>query len=301
MKIYRAVCAIIILLIGTGVMAYSGARIFEAEQIYQEGDSVYENLRSHVMKNKVSCRNSEIYENSEEKLGVCTESEINSCESDESDEFDELNPINNIKKNEVSYEASEEEPQIYIPDVEINYDGLNSINNDAAAWLYCPGTAIDYPVMKTNDYNYYLTHLPDGTENANGSLFIDYNCASDFSGKLTVIYGHHMRSGSMFGSLKRYKEQAYYEKHPFMYLYTEQGNYRIELIYSCVVSAGQWGERGFMYSENAGELLAYAAHNTTFESGRKYKESDRIVVLSTCSYEFDDARFVVIGILKEEY
>jgi sortase B len=185
-----------------------------------------------------------------------------------------------------------------VPDLNVDFEALKAINKDAAAWLCSPGTVIDYPVMKADNYSYYLRRLPDGTENANGSLFIDYNNAPDFSEPLTVIYGHHMKSGRMFGSLKGYKDQGYYAKHPYMYLYTEQGNYRIELLYGFVIGAGQWRERAFMYAENVPMLLAYAAHNTTFESKAKYAEGDRVVALSTCSYEFDDARYVVVGVLR---
>ena len=169
------------------------------------------------------------------------------------------------------------------PASRIDFEALRAVNPDAAAWLYSPGTAIDYPVMRADDYSYYLRRLPDGTHNANGSLFIDYNCAPDFSGPLTVIYGHHMKSGSMFGSLKGYKDQGYYEKHPAMQLYTPQGEYRIELLYGCVIGAGQWRERAFMYPENAQALLDYAARHTTFTGAAAYAQGDRLVALSTCS------------------
>lgn len=207
--------------------------------------------------------------------------------------------LSNQVKKDLSSNASAPTPQADVPPLEIDFDTLRTISADAAAWLYCPGTAIDYPVMKADDYNYYLNHLPDGTQNANGSLFIDYNNASDFSGQLTVIYGHHMKSGSMFGSLKGYKEQRYYDKNPTMNLYTRQGNYRIDLLYGCVIGAGQWRERAFMYAENVNALLAYAAYNTTFDSDTVYAQGDRIVAMSTCSYEFDGARYVVIGVLRE--
>ena len=182
---------------------------------------------------------------------------------------------------------------------EINFKALRAINGDAAAWLCNPGTVIDYPVMKAADYSYYLTHLPDGTANANGALFIDYNNAPDFSGQLTVIYGHHMRSGKMFGSLKGYKTQSYYNGHPYMLLFTPQGNYRIELLYGCVIDAGQWRERAFMYEQNLPGLLSYAARHSTFRSNISYREGDRVIAMSTCSYEFDGARYVVLGVLRE--
>jgi sortase B len=132
-------------------------------------------------------------------------------------------------------------------------------------------------------------------------LFIDYNNASDFGDPLTIIYGHHMKSGNMmFGSLKGYKNQKYYNEHPYMYLYTENKNYRIDIMYGCVIAAGKWREQAFMFAENVEALLAYAERNTDFESGVRYSKEDRIIALSTCSYEFDDARYVVLGILREE-
>lgn len=195
-------------------------------------------------------------------------------------------------------------PLVDIPPLDIDFGALKGINEETVAWLYCPDTEIDYPVMESDNYIYYLSHLPDGASNANGTLFIDYNNASDFSDRLTVIYGHHMRSGAMFGSLVGYKAQGYYDEHPYMYLYTEKGNYRIDLIYGCVTGAGEWRERAFMFEENVDELVSFAAHHTTFESGAAYKAGaagDRIVAMSTCSYEFDNARYVVLGILRPEY
>jgi sortase B len=154
--------------------------------------------------------------------------------------------------------------------------------------------------MKADDYSYYLEHLADRTRNVNGSIFIDYNCAPDFSGELSILYGHHMKSGGMmFGSLEEYKSQKYYQEHPFMYLYTEDKSYRIDILYGFVIGAGQWRERAFMYDVNLGDLLSYAAQNTTFESGAEYTEGDKIIAMSTCSYDFDNARYVLIGVLNE--
>ena len=185
-----------------------------------------------------------------------------------------------------------------IPALDIDFAALKAINPDTAAWLYCPGTEINYPVMKADDYDYYLRRLPDGTYNVNGTLFVDYNNPADFSETLTVVYGHHMKSGKMFGSLMGYKQQEYYDKHPAMYLYTEQGNYKIDLLQGCVVGVREWRERAFMYEENLESLLTYAAEKTTFTGTARYTPGDRIVALSTCSYEFDGARYVVLGVLR---
>jgi sortase B len=196
--------------------------------------------------------------------------------------------------------ASPSTSQLGIPPLTLDFDALREVNPDAVAWLYGPGTEIDYPVLQARDYSYYLHHLPDGTVNANGSLFIDYNNPADFSGQLTVIYGHNMKSGRMFGGLDEYKSQSYFDEHPYMYLYTQQGNFRVDLIYGSVIAAGEWRDRAFMYQENLDSLLSYAAANTTFSSDVTYQQDDKLVALSTCSYEFNDARYVVLGVLKGE-
>ena len=259
----RTIIAVAILLLGLAVMFVAGFRLFEANKMYREADVVYEHLRSKIRRApEVSFQMSQAEENV-----------IHSIEAGEN-----------------------EDAHIFIPDFEIDHELLKSINKDAAAWLYSPDTVIDYPVMRADDYRYYLNHLADGTVNANGSLFIDYNNSPDFSDPLTVIYGHHMKSGSMFGGLKGYKNQGYYDNHPYMYLYTEQGNYRIDLMYGFVLTANQWMEHGFMYSDNVEALLEYAMKNTTFQSHAKFRQGSRVLALSTCSYEFDDARYVVIGV-----
>jgi len=257
--------AFLVLLAAMGVMAYAGNQLIKTDQMYREGDTVYESLSEKV------------------RSGV---------------KADGLPPQENTGAGGLDKEGPDT-ALVFIPDAGINYETLKAISGNTAAWLYCPNTVIDYPVMKADDYSYYLSHLPDGTQNANGSLFIDYNTPADFSGRLTVIYGHNMKSKKMFGSLTGYRNQEYYEEHPVMYLYTEKGDYRIELIYGFVIGAGQWRARAFMYGVNTGELLNYAAHHTTFESGVQYEDGDRIAALSTCSYEFDDARYVVLGVLRE--
>ncbi len=252
----------ILLICSICVMTFSAYKLWETQQVYEEGDQNYGKLQEQIR------------------------------QPDATDTGPATAP---------AAEGPAAEPLAIIPPISIDFDALENINADSVAWLYCPDTVIDYPVMAAADYDWYLHHLPDGSPNANGSLFLDYNCPSDFSGRLNIIYGHHMKSGKMFGSLAGYKKQAYYEQHPYMYLYTRQGSYRIDLTYGCVISAGEWRERAFMYEINLDALLSYAAAKTTFESDAKYNNDDKFIVLSTCSYEFDDARYVVIAVLRPEY
>jgi sortase B len=196
-------------------------------------------------------------------------------------------------------EGTDRDAQLGIPPRDIDWDELHdSVNEDIIGWIYSPGTPIDYPVMRADDYSYFLSRLPDGTFNANGSIFLDFNHAPDFSDPLSVIYGHHMRSGAMFGTLNAYRQQSFFENHPVMFLYTPDRNYRVDLMYGFVVAEGEWRRRAFMFPENIPDLLEFAADRTTFQSDVRFEEGDRILAMSTCEYDFDDARYAVLGILR---
>ena len=319
--------AILILLLGIGVMVYTGAQLLDTQRTYQEGKDAYDNLRAQITGNAgtdggtpakplgLSTSDSDYMGgdarsgNQQLRINYGDNSEIipgyDSANGLDNNPYG--NPddnLGNIPENDATYNSGESPLKVHknhVPEFAINYNSLRSFSKDAVAWLHNPGTVIDYPVMKTNNYTYYLNHLPDGSVNSNGALFIDYNNAPDFSEQLTVIYGHHMKSGSMFGTLVKYKEQSYYRNRPHMYLYTERGNYRIDLIYGCVISEYEWTNRGYMLAENIDSLLSYARDNSTFSSNASYEQGDRVVALSTCSYEYDDARFVLIGVLRPEY
>ena len=104
--------------------------------------------------------------------------------------------------------------------ISVDFAALKAENPDIVAWLYSADTPINYPVVQSDDNNYYLRRLTDGSYNSNGTLFVDFRDAPDFSGFNTIIYGHRMKSKAMFGTLPGYLEQEYYEEHPVMYLLT---------------------------------------------------------------------------------
>jgi sortase B len=263
---------IVLLIFFIGLIGYANYRIYLTLAEYHEADEAYEKLAGFV-----------ITDNSPE---------------DKTPDFRRLVSGITEKDAYVYVNKSTVLEPIYIPDLTVDFEALGQINEAATAWLYCPDTVIDYPVMAAEDYTYYLHHLPDGTENKNGSLFLDYNCEPDYSGDLSVIYGHCMKTGSMFGTLSRYKKQSYFDEHPYLYLYTKEQNYRIALIYGAVVPAKTWIENDYIFDRDA--LLEYAKENTTFTSPVKYSEEDRLIVLSTCSYEYTDARYFVLGVLQPQ-
>lgn len=185
-------------------------------------------------------------------------------------------------------------------DEEYEHRRLRNASLETVAWLKCEGTIIDYPVMQCGNNEYFLTHLPDGRENKMGSIYLDYRNSPDFTDKHSIIYGHHMKSGDMFTTLKYYNDQDFYEKHPTMLLYTAERDYDVVLFAGYVVDATT--EVLPLYFRDAAEFSDYTDGiivRSVFKSGVEVSDDDRIVSLVTCSYEFDNARMLIAGILKE--
>ena len=175
----------------------------------------------------------------------------------------------------------------------LDFDGLLALNSDVVGWLYGPGTGINYPVAQAEDNDYYLRRLLNGDWNENGTLFLDYRCDRDFSQGDSLIYGHHMDSGIMFGSLVEYKDQSYYDKHPYMYLATPDGQYRVELFAGCLTGV----EDDVYQLAITEDYLRRCMESSTFQPDHDISIDGPILALSTCSYEFKDARYVVYGAL----
>ncbi len=178
--------------------------------------------------------------------------------------------------------------------ISIDFEQLTAKYPDVVGWLYCEGTPINYPVMQSDDNDYYLRRLPDGTYNTAGSLFADYRCGEIGETNNYIIYGHNMKNGTMFSSLTKYKSQSYYDEHPVLYLFTPEAEYRIELIAGFVSKP-----TGEVYNtEQTYEQILEYCSISTFSSKIIPSNEDIFITLSTCSYEYENARYVVVGILN---
>lgn len=173
-------------------------------------------------------------------------------------------------------------------------------NPDIVGWIWDPGTDIDYPIVQGVDNEYYLNRTVDGKRSVIGSIFMESKNQRDFSDDLTILYGHHIREGRMFSSLSGFKRQAYYEEHPYMILYTPEQDYRLELFAGQVLD-GQTGTFPLVFGEPEArkEWLITTLSTSTFRSQVTVAEAERIVALCTCSYEYQDARYVVYGVLRD--
>ena len=190
-------------------------------------------------------------------------------------------------------------PKKKLPPISVDFDALAAENGDTVAWLYGANTPINYPVVQSEDNDYYLRRGFNGKYNYYGTLFVDYRTNGDFSGKNTLVYGHNMKNAEMFGSLINYKEQAYFEEHSDLWLLTPTGKYEIQLVAGIEVPGTSELFDALANPDEAGKVIRDAILNSTFQSEYEYSENDRFVTLSTCSYDYADARYIVIGRLNE--
>jgi len=143
---------------------------------------------------------------------------------------------------------------------------------DIVGWITVPFTSIDYPIAQTKDNDYYLRRDLNGENARHGTIFMDCRCAPDGSG-YSIIYGHNMKDGSMFGTLKRFGDRDFFDAHPAGRILFADGWHDIEFFSFLTVPNDDPGIYGLPNQ--------YAAQ--------------RVVALSTCSYEFSGARMVLLG------
>lgn len=180
--------------------------------------------------------------------------------------------------------------------IEVDFSALQQRNPEIVGWLYCPNTVINYPITQTDDNMYYLHKDIDGNYSSYGTLFLECLNQKGFKDTNNIVYGHHMNDGKMFAKLVDYSYQSYYDEHPVMYLNTPDMNYRIELFSGYVTAMdSDTYVLSFMSEQENQEWLDSCISQSRFLSGVNVKPSDKILTLSTCTYDYDNARFVVMG------
>ena len=176
-------------------------------------------------------------------------------------------------------------------------------NRSIVGWIEIEGTDIDYPVMQSNNEEYYLDHNFEQEKDNNGSIFIDKECSIWPRSQNIIIYGHNMKSGKMFGSLDKYKDKSYCEKHPVIRFDTlyDSGEYRVMYVFNEVVH--EEAEVTFKYyqfidANSAQEYrsnMSEMAKMSLYDTGIESYYGDSLITLSTCDYSEGAERFVVVA------
>lgn len=182
----------------------------------------------------------------------------------------------------------------------IDFAELKRKNPDTIGWLYIPDTKIDYPVVQAEDNDKYLHTLFTGETNKAGAIFMDFRNNDPFMDENTLIYGHNMRNASMFHDLRYYVEQDFYNNHKVAYFYTEEGAYKLNIFSAYTTHADN------LYSDvHLGaapvETLRKLAASSKIKADFTPAEDSRIVSLSTCAYDYNDARYVLHAVVERAY
>lgn len=183
---------------------------------------------------------------------------------------------------------------------QVDFDALRAINPEIVGWLTIEGTNIHYPVVQGQDNDFYLTHQFDKSPSRAGCLFVDMVNDAAFSDPNTIIYGHYTKDRSMFYELRGYKQQDFFDAHPTGWLITPSAAYKLQFFsgYVSDVYGDAW-DTDFTEKDYA-EWLTARKTKSVFDVDLLPQEADRVLTLSTCSYEFEDARFVLHAILEEQ-
>lgn len=208
----------------------------------------------------------------------------------------------NYQASSEKYEAAAQqfvrEEEGTIAPIVVDFDALRAVNEDVVGWIYCEGTEINYPVLHGESNDQYLRHDYTREYNLNGSIFVDAANRDGFVDANTIIYGHHMNYGAMFANLDFWADQAYYDEHPVMWLLTPEQDYQVVLVSGHHTSA--YSDMYEIYSEHDADFQRFLAEaiaqsdfvpsdDATTNEGRNY------VMLTTCAYIFDNARYVLHG------
>lgn len=187
-----------------------------------------------------------------------------------------------------------------VPPITVNMEELKNQNPDTIGWIYYPVLGINYPIMQDKDNKYYITHTYQGEKNAAGSIFLDMNASSDFSDDNSLIYGHNMKNGAMFGSLKNIRNTEIVKNNPYIWIFIDNIAFRYQIFswHDAKVTDESF-QTIFDTSEDKQEYLDYIERIAEYKLGVSIEKEDKIITLSTCTSD-SSVRFLVHGVLTDE-
>lgn len=190
-----------------------------------------------------------------------------------------------------------------IPDIKPDFEELYNLNKDIYAWIYIPDTLIDYPVLQSDEeLDYYLNRNLDGSTGYPGCIYSQNLNSKDFSDFDTVLYGHNMNAGTMFANLHYYEDKDFFDSHPYVYIFTEEG----VLVYQ-VFAASKYPNILIPISYDFSSvntrisyiegLFEYAQDMCNIDTDVEIDELSNILTLSTCIPNVPENRYIVSTVL----
>ena len=217
----------------------------------------------------------------------------------------------NLKNTALTTPETPETPVIHydddtadtLPDILPEYQTLYSLNKRLIGWVKIDDTYIDYPVLQTVNNDYYLNHNFDQEEDKNGSIFLDKDCSIYPRSTNLILYGHHMRSGRMFGQLNKYSSEKFYKEHKYIQFDTiyEKGTYEVMYVFrSKIYEESEIVFKYYQFTDAVSETefesnMMQMADMSLYDTGVSAEYGDELLTLSTCDYYTSDGRFVVVA------
>ncbi len=177
-------------------------------------------------------------------------------------------------------------------------DSLREVNSEVIGWITIPETELSYPLLQAEDNKYYLNHTWNNDRSSVGSIFMECLINPNMQSFNTIVYGHKMRNGSMFGSLINYEDAEYWKEHPSIYVVMDDGVYRYDIF-----AVHEVGTRQIVYRININsekrrnEFIQFCVENSVIDTGIVPTATDKILTLSTCTGSGHSTRWVVQGVL----
>ena len=271
------VIRLIVMLAALVVFLYSGYTLYGFYKEYKKSSDEYDNL--------------------ENSYAVDQEQESENIDNLEDD--DALQSISGQEVRTV-FEDGEEKtlPVLKNP---IDFTQLLSVNSDIVGWLRIRALDISYPVVQGKDNDYYLHRTFEKTDNFAGCLFVNSYNMGDFTDQNTIIYGHNMKNGSMFGKLKNFNDPEVFKKSRYFWIFTPDFIYQYRIFSASVVDKTGLTYQISFTDDEFDQFISRAYSNSVVDNQDvTVTKEDRIVTLSTCTGD-DSTRFVVMGKLAQIY
>lgn len=189
-------------------------------------------------------------------------------------------------------------------DKQLQLEELKKTNSDVVGWLKIEGTNIDYPILQTNNNQYYLTHNYKKEYSKSGSLFLDKDFDFTLPSTNYLIYGHRNTNGMMFEDLIQYKKEEYYKQHPIIQLTTLEEDCQYEIIAVFLSRVYYKNETNvfryyyFVNAKNEEEFSNYISESkkaSLYHIDKTAKYGDQLLTLSTCEYSQEDGRLAIVA------
>ena len=195
--------------------------------------------------------------------------------------IDEVNNIPNENTN-IEENPSNSQNENYL----LDFSNLLNTNSDTVAWIKINNTKVDFPVVKSQDNNYYLKHNFNKEYNSAGWIFADYRNKFDGTDKNIIIYGHNRRNGSMFSSLNNALEKSWYsnEENQYITLYTPQTTYKYQIFSIYKIPSSEFDSTTeFQSDEQFQNFINSSLEKSVYDFNMEITPADNILTVYTCA------------------